>query len=1114
MKDMPKIAVWLTVHSHEEQLHTTVKSVLDQTFKNFNLYLVVDAEDKKQWDLAGGYATQDSRVKIVCWQMQSEAEGVAMAIARLEEEYIAFLECGSEWKPNKLERQLAFLYAHPDMAACFTRVTLRDCEENAATCSEQESAFAESGRIKRLREFLSHTAELWTSSALIRREMYYHPRFSSAMLFKMPMHWYWLRLCKKAEVGVLPEELTSIGELSRKAAASCPTLAAVLTELNDSLSDQEFAKIFIDAAEEKNNGTHTRFDQVKHFFQVYSDCLYASELRSREQEIFCLLEKNHGNTCSTVRSVADKLEKNTLLKQIEIALYLQPCQQGEKERCLKQKVVLDPSGTFHARIVLQDVRGGIVRISAEDVPCTVREIAAKNEVGQNFQLASAIEKRDPKGHLTFWDAAPQFILTGVSGYEGAVHIIGCAEILLKDVYDELKDVQQCMRQQAELLTEAEKLISDKEQYISNCEKRIEDQQRHIVELEQIQIKIVNSFFWRITWPARAGFSFVKKVFSKAPGLRTVYRVLACLKDNGWEYTKEMCKDDIYYHRHFVGKTMPACRFENRAFLRKQASAIVQGPKISILVPLYHTPLHYLQEMVDSVRNQTYTNWELCLADAGLEEASAAYLRKIMKKEPRIRLRHLKENLGISGNTNAAMELATGEYFALLDHDDLLHPSALWYMATEIAQGADFVYTDELTFEDDILNVKNYAFKPDFAPEMLRSCNYICHFSAFSRTLVEKAGGGFRSEYDGSQDYDMVLRLTEQADKVAHIQHVLYYWRASATSVASDISAKQYCLDAAIAALQAHLERLHLKGTVSLIPQTPGFYKIDYALTAKPLISILIPSCDHIEELDQCIVSILERSSYKNYEILIVENNSRRPETFEYYKKLENRKEIRVLYYPKKEPFNYSKLNNFAARHAAGEVFLLLNNDMEILSENWLEEMLMYAQQPDVGAVGAMLYFPDDTVQHAGVGIGIGGIAGHLHKYFSRGSHGYMGRLHYAQNVSAVTGACLMLRREVYERLNGLNEQFAVAFNDVDFCMRIREAGYRIVFTPYAELYHYESKSRGAETTPEKQKRFLGEIKLFQQCWEPQLQQGDPYYNPNLSLYSEQFEIAVRPLPEV
>ena len=459
-------------------------------------------------------------------------------------------------------------------------------------------------------------------------------------------------------------------------------------------------------------------------------------------------------------------------------------------------------------------------------------------------------------------------------------------------------------------------------------------------------------------------------------------------------------------------------------------------------------------------------------------------------------------------------MVKGDYVALLDHDDILHPCALWYVAQAIAeQGADFVYTDEVTFEGDIDHLTVYHFKPDYMLDNLRSNNYICHLSVFSAALLAKVGGDERAEFNGSQDYDLYLRLTERAKKVVHIPHLLYYWRSSPTSVASNISAKMYCLEAAMKALRAHYKRVGVPvDDVTMIPNTPGFYKTDYAITKPGKVSILIPSCDHGADLRTCVDSIYRKTTYADFEILIIENNSKEDGTFRLYEQLqkEHPDNLRVLYW-KGTGFNYSALNNFGAKEATGEYLLLLNNDTEVITPRWIEEMVMYAQQERVGCVGVKLLYPDNTIQHAGIGFGYLTLAAHMHKNFPVGHPGYMGRLVYAQDVYAVTAACLMVRKSVYDEVNGLDESFAVAFNDVDFCVRVREAGYTNVFTPFAQLYHYESKSRGLDESPAKRKRFESEVKRFQQRWAKQLAAGDPCLNPNFDLMKEDFTFDIKPL---
>lgn len=543
--------------------------------------------------------------------------------------------------------------------------------------------------------------------------------------------------------------------------------------------------------------------------------------------------------------------------------------------------------------------------------------------------------------------------------------------------------------------------------------------------------------------------------------------------------------------------------------RREQEENAQFPKdikFSVLVPLYNTPDSFLKAMIESVQAQTYKNWELCLADGSDKEHSfvGEICKKYAGKDERIKYEKLERNLGISENTNACIRMATGEYIALFDHDDLLHPSALYEVMRAICgHGADFIYTDENTFSEEPRDAYNPHFKPDFSPDTLRSYNYICHLSAFSRELLDSVGY-FRSEYDGSQDYDLILRLTEKAKRVFHIRKILYYWRAHKNSVAQDVGAKPYTVTAAKKALAAHLERCGLKGEV-LDSSVPTTYHIKYEIDGNPLISVIIPNKDHTDDLDICLKSLYEKSSYKNFEVIIVENNSTEKETFEYYEAIAQKHgNVKIVKW--EGNFNYSAINNFGVNYAKGEFILLLNNDVEIINGSCLEEMLMFAQRKDVGAVGAKLYYSDDTVQHAGVILGLGGTAGHAHKHFGRSHPGYMARASIAQNLSACTAACLMMRRDVFDEVGGLDESFEVAFNDVDLCMKIRKKGYLVVFTPYAELYHYESKSRGNDSTPEKLERFRGEIDRFKEKWQKQLDDGDPYYNPNLTLTRDDFSL--------
>lgn len=525
--------------------------------------------------------------------------------------------------------------------------------------------------------------------------------------------------------------------------------------------------------------------------------------------------------------------------------------------------------------------------------------------------------------------------------------------------------------------------------------------------------------------------------------------------------------------------------------------------ISIAVPLYRTPEIYLRQMIDSVLGQTYPYWELCLANGSPEDESlSGILAEYAAADSRICVKNLSENKGIAANTNAALEMATGDYIGLLDHDDLLAPDALFEVAAAMEQWKkqkgerpELLYTDEDKVSADLKEHFQPNLKPDFSPDLLRSNNYICHFLVVARSLWSRAGG-IDSQYDGAQDYDFVLRCSEQAGGICHIPKILYHWRTHAQSTADNPISKQYAYDAGKRAIEAHLRRVGLEGEVSR-KKDFGFYRVRYALQGEPLVSIIIPNKDEKDSLKTCIDSIFDKSTYGKFEIIVVENNSTTQEIHEYYKEIDGRNGVHVVYWDK--GFNYSAINNFGIRHARGEYLICLNNDMEVISPDWIEEMLGHCQRPDTGIVGARLYYPDDTVQHAGIIVGLGGIAGNVLVGLKRDHSGYMHKESLQQNLSAVTAACLMVRREVYEAVGGFEEKLAVAFNDVDFCLKVREQGYLIVYDPYVELYHFESKSRGKENTKEKVQRFQSEIEYMRTRWIGILKNGDPYYNKNLSL---------------
>ena len=534
--------------------------------------------------------------------------------------------------------------------------------------------------------------------------------------------------------------------------------------------------------------------------------------------------------------------------------------------------------------------------------------------------------------------------------------------------------------------------------------------------------------------------------------------------------------------------------------RQRKDDVLGWPKISVCVPVYNTSRMFFDQLLASVVNQSYTNWELCLANASDDPQT---VRELVNKyhDERILCEDVP-NEGISVNTNRAAAMASGHYIALLDHDDILSPNALYEIAKTVAHTeAGMIYSDEALFSKDYLNPSVGHFKPDYSPQYFLNCNYICHLTAVRRDIFNKVGG-FRKEFDGSQDHDLFLRVLEETGRAVHIPKVLYYWRQHEDSTSTGIEAKPYVTEAAKRAIEEHLERINVRGNVAegLFPST---YKVNYDIKGRPLISIIIPNSEHIPDLDRCIRSIYDKTQYKNFEVIVVENNSKTVDTFSYYQRLADiYQDCKVLVYEEKE-FNFSKICNFGAKQARGEYLLFLNNDTEVISPTWLNEMVQLCQLDDVGIVGSMLYYPDDTVQHAGVIVGLGGFAGHSHKYALRGKSGYMFRQACVQELSAVTAACMMIGRDTFSKVGGFDEGFAVAYNDVDLCLRVRRRGLSVIFTPYAELYHYESKSRGSDEEGAAKERFMQEQERLLERYGNELLQ-DPFYNPNLTYDREDF----------
>lgn len=547
------------------------------------------------------------------------------------------------------------------------------------------------------------------------------------------------------------------------------------------------------------------------------------------------------------------------------------------------------------------------------------------------------------------------------------------------------------------------------------------------------------------------------------------------------------------------------RVSRQELFAQRKTKFSYAPKFSVVVPLYHTPAKFLKDLVRSMMYQSYANWELCLVNASPEDVHlTSLLENWAMRDKRIRLIRLEKNLGIAQNTNAGIAASTGEFIAFLDHDDFLEPDALFCYADALNKDKtiDVFYSDEDKTDEYAAHYFYPHFKSDFNIDLLHANNYMCHFLAVRKSLVDTVGG-LNEKFDGAQDYDFVLRLTENTKKIYHCPRILYHWRCSNQSTAASQGNKMYAIHAGKAALNAHYKRLGWNARAQE-GAVDGWYQTKFTLKEEPLVSILIPNKDHTDDLDVCLNSFFERADYQNYEFIIIENNSVLPETFAYYEKIEKEHDnVKVVYW--EAGFNYSAINNFGFKFAKGDYIMLLNNDVELITPDIFQSMLGFCMRPEVGIVGAKLLYNDHTVQHAGVLVGAGGLADHVFKGIHEDDPGYMGRAISSQDVSAVTAACLLVKRSVYEEVGGLEDEFQVAFNDVDFCLKVRKAGYLIVYDADVKLFHYESKSRGMEDTTERFIRFGNEMMLLNSKWDILSTFVDPYYNPNLS-YLEYYKI--------
>ncbi|MBE9236226.1 glycosyltransferase [Anabaena aphanizomenioides LEGE 00250] len=685
---------------------------------------------------------------------------------------------------------------------------------------------------------------------------------------------------------------------------------------------------------------------------------------------------------------------------------------------------------------------------------------------------------------------------------------------LQETQSQLQETQSQLQETQSQLQETQSQLQETQSQLQETQSQLQETQSQVQETQSTILAMETSKFWKLR---KIWFKF-KTIFKIKKKVRKIVNLILNLRlifilvfTYGLSYTVNMLKqkeeiplsDDIRYQQ-WLNKNYP--KTTDLIFMTEDIKNLSYKPVISVIMPVYNTPKDFLKKAIDSVLNQIYPYWELCIAD---DASTKPYIQEILQeyiaRDKRIKVAFRKENGHISKSSNSAIELASGEYIALLDHDDLLTTHALYEVVKLLNNypEADMIYSDEDKINEEE-KLQDPYFKPDWCPDSFLSRMYTCHLGVYRRDLVKEIGG-FREGYEGSQDYDLVLRLTEKTDKIFHIPNILYHWRIHAESTAQNISTKNYATIAAQRAIKDALERRGEPGKV--IPVACGHHIVRYEIKHHDLVSIIIPTKNLGNILNTCLKSIFEKTTYSNYEVLVIDNGSTEKETKEIIELWKIKEPQRFRCEILDIPFNFSKINNYAVKQTKGKYLLFLNNDTEVINNDWLDGMVEQAQRNSIGAVGALLLYPDNTIQHAGVVRGIGGVAGHSHKYFVGDSYGYFNQLKTVNNYSSVTGACLMCRREVFEEVGGFEESLAVAFNDIDLCFKFLEKGYINVYLPHVKLYHYESKSRGYEDTPEKQERFSNEVKYMQSKWQ-KIIDYDPCYSPNLTRQTEDYAIDV------
>jgi glycosyltransferase involved in cell wall biosynthesis len=1062
---MPKVSVILTSFNHAKYIQEAIDSVLNQTFADFELIIWDDASSDNSWELINQYS--DPRIKAFRNEEQKRGVwGINKAISEVTSgKYIAIHHSDDVWEAEKLEKQVALLDANPGIGAVFTNVSVIS-EDGSPLADEKHfyfNIFDQPNRTRHewLRFFFNHGNALCHPSVLIRKSCYADCglyRFEFAQLPDLDM---WIRLCMKHEIHVLPEQLVRFRVRDNEANTSGNRLESRIHNLYESY---------------KLLQNYRKFASFEDMVKVFPT---AEKYR-----------KSEGTDIDFVLAMIILDETPSTSRQL-------------LAQDLLFEAISDPKRSANVKRLYGFDYKSFIKLTAKN------DVFSREEVDALWRKLAEIDQQR---------------VAAVADRDAVVAVLR-------------KEKEHAEELQYKLET-AEQRAGSRNPVVPN---ETQVHQRNVIifgagEGGRRALRIAERKGWKAlcfldnnpsAWDTEGAagifirppsilesgaLAFDEIIVASKPGKAAIF---AQLEGMGFKaYEDFIYFGDLEFSFPDVDYAKWISRYdtltdETRSVMRTRIKSFAHEPLISVLMPVYNPPISFLDGAVQSVRNQLYPNWELCIADdASTNPAVREALERYRKQDSRIKIVYRKQNGHISAASNSALELVSAEWVALMDHDDLLSEHALFWVADAINNIPEvrLIYSDEDKLGESGRRLDPY-FKCDWNVDLFYSHNLITHLGVYRTDLV-RGIGGFRIGMEGSQDYDLALRYIERIEQkqIYHIPRILYHWRMHAESTAQSADAKPYALLAGEKALNEHLQRNKIAARAEL---GDAGYRVRYSLPdIPPLASLIIPTRNGLALISACVKSITGKTTYPNYEILVVDNGSDDRATLKYLNELQNEPRVRVI--RDDRPFNYSELNNSAVKLARGELVGLLNNDLEVISPDWLSEMVSVALQPGVGAVGASLWYPNKTLQHGGVILGLGGVAGHSHKGFAKGSPGYCFRMSLISGFSAVTGACLIIRKRLFEELGGLNEtDLKIAFNDVDFCIRLREAGYRNVWTPYAELYHHESATRGYEDTLEKQLRYTHEMRYLQKRW-GDLLLNDPAYSPNLTLDHEDFSYAWPP----